>query len=392
MKKISLKFGVLAVASSMTLSSLWSQEWSQESLVKVNGVVTGFSGLKVDNIVDGAVVLPSLSTEDLFQFQVDQFMGPPEKMSVAGIFSAEVPSNFHFPKQSEKYGFFPVSFGKDHFSIYAAKGSKNELIAAWFQLPWDKMLEMDSNKAPPTDMLPLLKFKKFAVAEERDWSVASNISLNLDRGAGSSVSYSWERSALQGKDMDALFLFQGTKSDRWAFANLLGKPATSGTVAGISGLEEKFKMLFMRTHVTDQDVTAAEGWIRSAQSSERVMVQSLPPALEATLVNPETVTWTPIEAPGWISFVIAANAPKPSIFRIDGIFGGAFARTAEQKQIWLDPRSGTTQTGLNENTLKDVSVMLAFIGTNEEVAMPEAGADNSAFINAASEIRMKKLK
>ena len=65
---------------------------------------------------------------------------------------------------------------------------------------------------------------------------------------------------------------------------------------------------------------------------------------------------------------------------------------AEQKQIWLDPRLGTTQTGLNENTLKDVSVMLAFIGTKEEVAMPEQGADNSAFINAVSEIRMKKLK
>jgi hypothetical protein len=192
--------------------------------------------------------------------------------------------------------------------------------------------------------------------------------------------------------MDALFLFQGTKTDRWAFANLLGKPAASGTIAGISGLEEKFKMLFMRTHVTDQDVTAAEGWIRVAQSSERVMVQSLPPALEATLVNAETLTWAPIEAPGWISFVIAANPPKPSIFRIDGIFGGAFAKTAEQKQIWLDPRAGTTQTGLNQNTLKDVSVMLAFIGTNEEVAMPEAGANNSAFINAASEIRMKKLK
>ena len=292
MKKMTLKFGVLAMVSSVALSSLWSQEWSQESLVKVKGVVTGFSGLKIDNIVDGAVVLPSLSAEDLFQFQVDQFMGPPEKMSVAGIFSAEVPSNFHFPKQSEKYGFFPVSFGKDHFSIYAAKGFKNELIAAWFQLPWDKMLDMDSNKAPPTDMLPLLKFKKFAVTEERDWSEASNISLNLDRGSGAAVSYSWERSALQGKDMDALFLFQGTKTERWAFANLLGKPATSGTIAGISGLEEKYKMLFMRTHVTEQDVTAAEGWIRSAQSSEKVMVQSLPPALEATLVSPETVSWT----------------------------------------------------------------------------------------------------
>jgi hypothetical protein len=148
----------------------------------------------------------------------------------------------------------------------------------------------------------------------------------------------------------------------------------------------------MRTHVEGQDVTAAEGWIRSAQSSERVVVQSLPPSLQATLVSPETITWTPVDAPGWISFVIAANPPKPSIFRIDGIFGGVFARTAEQKQIWLDPRAGTTQTGLNEHTLKDVSVMLAFIGTNEEVSMPEAGADNSAFIGAASEIRMKKLK
>jgi hypothetical protein len=392
MRKITLNLGALALASSVAVSSLWSQQWSQSSLVKVNGVVTGFSGLKVDNIVDGAVVLPSLSSEDLFQFQVDQFMGPPEKMSVAGIFSAEVPSNFHFPKQSEKYGFFPVSFGKEHFSIYAAKGSKNELIAAWFQLPWDKMLEMDSNKAPPTDMLPLLKFKKFGIAEEQDWSLASQISLKLDRGAGTSVAYSWERSALQGKDMDVLFLFQGTKTNRWAFANLLGKPALSGTIAGINGLEEKFKMLFMRTHVTDQDVTAAEGWIRSASISERILVQALPPSLEAKLINAETVSWTPVESPGWISFVIAANAPKPSIFRLDGIFGGAFARTAEQKQIWLDPRAGTTQTGLNENTLKDVSVMMAFIGTTEEVAMPEAGADNSAFINAASEIRMKKLK
>lgn len=392
MRKITLNLGALALASSVAVSSLWSQQWSQSSLVKVNGVVTGFSGLKTDNVVDGAVVLPSLSAEDLFQFQVDQFMGPPEKMSVAGFFSAEVPSNFHFPKQSEKYGFFPVSFGKEHFSIYAAKGSKNELIAAWFQLPWDKMLDMDSNKAPPTDMLPLLKFKKFGLAEEQDWSTASNVSLKLDRGAGTSVSYSWERSALQGKDMDALFLFQGTKTNRWAFANLLGKPAMSGIIAGISGLEENFKMLFMRTHVIEQDVTAAEGWIRSATASERVLVQSLPPSLEATLVSPETVTWAPIEAPGWISFVIAANAPQPSIFRLDGIFGGAFARTAEQKQIWLDPRTGTTQTGLNENTLKDVSVMMAFIGTSEDVAMPEAGADNSAFISAASEIRMKKLK
>lgn len=197
-------------------------------LVEVKGVVSGISTVVQDNLVDGAVVLPSFSAEDLFQFQIDQFMGPSEEMTVGGIFKANVPSNFFFPKQKEKQGFFPVSFGKEHFSIFAMPGDKKELVAVWFQLPFDKLVAMKDG--PSTAMLPLLKIKKHGFIAEKDWAAVPSINIAVDKALGTKLKYSWNRSALVGNDMDSLFLFQETNTARWVFVNLKGNAAASGEI------------------------------------------------------------------------------------------------------------------------------------------------------------------
>ncbi|MEZ4815567.1 MAG: hypothetical protein R3A80_10240 [Bdellovibrionota bacterium] len=370
---------------------VWAPAHS-EDLVKVGGVVSGFSGIKSDDTVDGALVIPTVSAEDLFQFNVDQFMGPSEKMTVGGLFSAEVPSNLYFPKQREWWGIIPVNFGKEQFSIMAEKGDSRELVCAWFKLPFDKMVEINNSGAPGTALLPLMTIHKHGFLAEKDWSTVKRIDMKVDKALGTKMNYSWDRAATTGTDMDGVFMFQATKTNRWAFVNLKGAPSKTGTIESMSGLENNFKVLFMRTHNTDKDVTSAEGHIRGATLQDKVTVTGVPAPLEAQIASSK-ITWTPIESPGWMTLVIQARetAAENVLFKIDNLFGGFFAAAEDSLQLWLDPKEGSTSP-LNSNSLKDSDIILSFIGTTEAVPMPEDGQDNSAFLDVASEIRMKKLQ
>jgi hypothetical protein len=364
---------------------------AEGDLVTVKGNVSGFTDITTDNLVDGAIVLPSLSADDLFQFQIEQFMGPPETMTVGGLFTAEVPANFYFPKQKEKYGIFPVSFGKESFSLEVLKGQKRELVAAWFQIPWDKLLDMNNNHLPPTAMLPLLNIKKHGYLPEKDWSTVSSIAMKLDKDLGTKLKFDWDRPAVTGSDMDSVVLFQATSTNRWVFANLKGNPARKGEIQSMKGMADNFKVMFMRTHTTDQDVTSAEGHVRGAVLADTVTVVGIPPALDGKLKGSKVV-WTPIQTPGWISLTIAPKAePVNTLFSINNFFGSLFAKVEDSVQMWLDPKQGTTSS-LSSNSTQDTAINLAFIGTTTDVAMPEEGADNTAFLEAASEIRMNKIQ
>lgn len=371
---------------------IWAAPAHSEDLIKVNGVVSGFTGIKSDDIVDGALVIPTLSADDLFQFNVDQFMGPGENMTVGGLFSAEVPSNMYFPKQKEWWGIIPVGFGKEQFSLMVAKGDKREIVSAWFKLPFDKMVDIQNSGAPATALLPLLTITKHSYLAEKDWSTVSKIDVKLDRDLDKSVKFGWDRAAITGSDMDGVFLFQGTKTNRWAFVNLKGNPAKTGEIQSMKGLEDNFKMIFMRTHSTEKDVTAGEGFIRAAKLGQTVSVKGVPKALDAKLVGTK-VTWTPIEEMGWLAVVFQPKKEEATapLFSIDNLFGGFFAKVEEAVQIWLDPKQGTSGS-INSNTLQNADVIATFIGTTVEVPMPEEGQDNTAFLDAASEIRMKTLQ
>jgi hypothetical protein len=377
----------------ITMGALLCAPAQSEQLVKVNGTVSGFTGIKSDDIVDGALVIPTMSADDLFTFNVDQFMGPGENMTVGGLFSAEVPSNFYFPNQREWWGLIPVNFGKQGFSLMVNKGDKRELVAAWFKLPFDKMVDINNGDQPATALLPLLTINKHSFLPEKDWSTVSKIDVKLDKDLGSKVKYGWDRAAITGTDMDGVFLFQATKTNRWAFVNLKGNPPKTGEIQSMKGLEDNFKMIFMRTHSTEKDVTSGEGHIRAAKLGATVSVKGIPPALNAKLSG-NKITWTPIENMGWLVVAIAPKkeeAAVDSLFRIDNLFGGFFAKAEEAIQIWLDPSEGTTGS-LSANNLKNTDIIATFIGTTIEVPMPEEGQDNSAFLDAASEIRMKKLQ
>lgn len=370
---------------------VFSNQQSGE-LIKVNGTVSGFTGIKSDDIVDGALVIPTLSADDLFQFNVDQFMGPNENMTVGGLFSAEVPSNFYFPSQREWWGLLPVSFGKEQFSLRVNKGDSRELVSAWFKLPFGKMVDINNSGAPATALLPLLNIHKHSYLPEKDWSSVSKIDVKLDKDLGTKLNFGWDRAAISGTDMDGVFLFQATKTNRWAFVNLKGNPAKTGSIESMKGLEDNFKVIFMRTHSTEKDVTSGEGHIRGAKLGQTVSVKGIPPVLDAKLSG-NKITWTPIDRMGWLVVAIAPKreAATSTLFRMDNIFGGFFAAAEEAVQIWLDPKEGTTGS-LNSNSLQNTDVIASFIGTTVEVPMPEEGQDNTAFLDAASEIRMKKLQ
>jgi hypothetical protein len=374
-------------------ASLFVFSANAENLHRLNGVVTGFGDLKRDNIVDGAIVLQSLSAEDLFQLQMDQFMGPPEKMTVGGLFSADVPSNMYFPKQTERWGLFPVTFKKESFGLYVAPGEKRELYAAWFQLPWDKLVKMGQNGGLATDLLPDMKIKQFGIYAERDWSTfngAVNVAFNANMATG--PRYTWKRSAMGDGEMDAITLFQGTRTNRWVFANIVGNPPDAGTVSGVSVLENNYKMIFMRTHASGNVIESAEGYVRSVTRADNTQINGLPPALDAELITADTVKWTPITAPGWMSLVISPKKKESRLFVIHNFFGGAFTRLSQQLQMWFDATLGQIKTGLTELTLSENNVVMTFVGTEYEVPMPNLDEDNSEFIEAATEMRMKKLQ
>lgn len=384
MKKLSM-WG-WTIASSIVLCTFgFAQELSQ-----VDGQVYGFTDIKTDGLVDGAVVLPSLSPQDLFQFQVEQFMGPSEEMSVAGVAKVKVPSNFYIPYQKEKYGFIPVGFSKEHFSIFVNPGDPKELIAAWFQVPWKSLMAIKDG-APPTSILPGLVLKKHGYLESQDWATESEINFELNRPLSKKISYEWNRGPVKETEMDSMFLFQATKTLRWAFVNVKGNPEQKGELASAQGLEDNFKILFMRTRNNeDGKVSAGEGHIRSGGLGDTVKVKGIPPALNANLASADRVSWEPIHESGWMSLVVSQKKPSNRFFEIENIFGGVFARSAREIQQWVKPDAGTASTGLN--SLSGANVALAFIGTSVDVPKPDVSTDNSQFIEAASEIRMKKLK
>jgi hypothetical protein len=364
-----------------------------QNLHRLNGIVTGFGDLKRDNIVDGAIVLQSLSSEDLFNLQMDQFMGPPEKMTVGGLFSADVPSNMYFPKQTERWGILPVTFKKESFGLYVTPGDKREVYAAWFQLPWDKLVKMGQNGGLATDLLPDFKIQKFGVYGERDWSTFNSpVNLAFNANLATGPRYTWKRSALAEGQMDAITMFQGTRTGRWVFANILGNPPASGSVQGVSVLENNYKVIFMRTHAQGKDVESAEGYIRTVTREVTSNINALPAPLDAKLVSADTITWTPIPTPGWMSLVISPKKQETRLFVIPNFFGGVFSRLSQQFQMWFDATLGQIKTGLTNATLSQNSVVMTFVGTAFEVQMPQPEEDNSEFIDAASEIRMKKLQ
>ncbi len=364
---------------------------NSSELFKVNGVVKGMSTVNNDNIVDGAIVLPSLSAEDLFQFQIDQFMGPPETMTVGGLFSAEVPSNFYLPQQRERKFLMPVNFGKERFSLYVEPGDKRELVSAWFQLPFDKLIELNNNGKSATWLLPFMKIKKHAYLEEMDWSSQSSITMNMNKDLGPNVRYTWSRGAVSGDDTDGVYLFQETPTNRWVFVNLYGNPSQKGGVETMRGLEDSFKMLFIRTHSTGKDVTSAEGYIRSPNLSTPASVSGIPSKLSAK-ISSNKIMWSPIDAPGWITLTIAPKKEKSaSMFAFHNLMGGFLLRAEDSVQMWLDPKVGSSPV-LPNYAFKNTDITLAYVGTSEAVPMPEEGSDNSAFLDVASEIRMIKLQ
>ncbi len=102
--------------------------------LELSGSQTGFQVIDRDGIVDFGLVIPALTKQDLFNFDIGMVLSPQtDEISVLGQ-KINLPSNITLPKQRETY-IFPITLEKPNYRMYfASKGSKR-IFSARGQFP-----------------------------------------------------------------------------------------------------------------------------------------------------------------------------------------------------------------------------------------------------------------
>ena len=396
--KWSLSLPLLVAAA----AGLATTSMAQDHRVKITGSVSGFSDIKQDDVVDGALVVPTLRSAELLAFQVDQLLSPSEPMS-AGPETVNVPGNIYFPAQREVYGFFPINLSKEQFSFWARPGVSDELVALRFAAPFTEAVDLARAHAPYTELVPLVSLKGFAYAADKDWSHESSIHLTVDRKLTKTASFNWTRAAVASNEFDVIAAFQKTPADRWMITDFAGKIPTQGGIATGAGMKPEMKILMARIYNdTNNKPTAVVGHFRTGGIQDRFSASGLPDRIQGAAIAGSKITWNPISGNGWIAVVRtvapASNgrggfekASSLSPLSVLGDFGlSALHPAGPQLEQWVNPSSGSYD--LKTSRLENEKISLLFIGTDRPVSAPNAADADPALFTYASQLSMIQLQ
>lgn len=347
--------------------------------VKVIGKVSGFGTLSSDDVVDGAVVIPTLRAQEILGFQIAGFLGPDEEMNVGPV-STKVPGNLFFPTQKERYGFLPVTIAKGSFTLLMEPGQNNELVALRFQAPFSKAADLARSQAPYTELVPLVSLKNFSLGADRDWTRESSVNLAIDKNFNKTSSYAWTRAQGNASEFDILLSFQRSPAARWVPTDIIGKPASSGKFSNGATLPDEMKVLMARiTNDADSNPVAVRGWFAAGKTTDVFSQKGVPAPIEGGVMSGSTVSWSPIADHGWMAVLRGSKmkAEKKndrgfdSAMSVLGDFGFVtLIRMLATSPVenWVDASIGSY--ALASPLLQDEKISLLFIGTDREVPSP----------------------
>ncbi len=315
---------------------------------QVKGKVSGFPNLGVDDIVHGAVVFPSLTPQDLLQFQLEDLLAPNESMS-AGPQTLEVPGNLFIPSQRERYSLFTITLSKPGFTARVQKGQPTELFSLQFKAPFSRLVSLAQKKAPYTELLPLVSTQSFGLGAQVQYAnaITTGVEIPLSSKLDLGKNIRWNRPMpTPAKSFDLLVGFQKTKNMKWVPLSFLGKVATDTRLNFASSLETDFLLMaariqnneknkpiqFQATLVRDQGTT----------SESTILVNGIP-TLPSTLgldKNTSRLSWeNNFERKGWVAIVrnrSEKNFRPQGEFRILSPLSGLLSDIGDLSSHWLE--------------------------------------------------------
>lgn len=110
------------------------------------GQTSGYNIVDRDGIVDFGVVIPALTKQTLFNFDISSFISPQtDTITVIGN-TIEVPKNISLPKQKESY-FLPIELNKPDYSLSFRTPGEKMIFVARGQFPLEDVInEVRSGK------------------------------------------------------------------------------------------------------------------------------------------------------------------------------------------------------------------------------------------------------
>lgn len=367
--------------------------------VRIPGSASGLSPKNNDDILDAALVFPSLRSSDLIKFQLGSLIGPKEILR-AGPQNVLVPGNLYVPEQKERYGLLPITLEKNTFGFYVTPNRNEELFATWIQAPFKLLVEVGQGQANFDKLLPLLKMRAYAFESDRDWRQAGTVQIKINQAYESALSYTWTRPNAPQGSLDMALNFQSTPARRWIMTDFLGKAPSVGKLARIKELGSDFKVLFLRLqNDAAGKILSAKGWIRSANSIETSLkIEGLASDIAEASVSGTRVQWKPITTPGW-AVLVRRSAEVRSTSEDSNELPSGLKSVAEVmnslrnkvQEIWLDPSKGTFELPTRLNA--EETLTLIFVGTDRVVPRPDTDTrEEAAIFTFANEFRMISLQ
>ncbi len=120
---------------------------------ELKGIGTGFQIKDRDDKIDFALMIPVVSKQDLFAFDIGMFISPESDTVSAAGQKLDVPSNISLPKQTENYSFFPLTLEKPVYRMYFDTLGKRKVFAARGQFPFQKVVGELQNKKTFLDVI-----------------------------------------------------------------------------------------------------------------------------------------------------------------------------------------------------------------------------------------------
>jgi hypothetical protein len=115
---------------------------------ELKGIGTGFQIKDKDNKMDFAIMMPSLTRESLFTFDLATLISP--QMDVLEVLGQkmDVPSNVAIPTQKESYGIITLKFSKPSYRMYFPDLGDRKVLTLAGQFPFKEVVKEMQNQTP----------------------------------------------------------------------------------------------------------------------------------------------------------------------------------------------------------------------------------------------------
>lgn len=115
---------------------------------ELQGQGTGFQLKDKDNLIDFALVMPMITRQSLFAFDMGMFVSPiSDQVDIYGQ-KISIPSNVILPKQKESFGFIPVELAKPLYRLHFQTPGIKRVFAARGQFPFKQVAQELQNNRP----------------------------------------------------------------------------------------------------------------------------------------------------------------------------------------------------------------------------------------------------